>query len=45
MDIELTTNSEIVFDLEKVGFTEFTNAIIEFWEEFPEHLNTVHTFE
>ena len=37
MDVELTTNSEIVFDLGKVGFSEYTNAFIGFWEEFPEH--------
>jgi len=41
MDVELTTNAEIVFDIEKVGFDKYTNAIIEFWEDFPEHLNPV----
>ena len=41
MDVELTTNAEIVFDIDKVGFDKYTNAIIEFWEEFPEHLNPV----
>ena len=41
MDVELTTNAEIVFDIEKVGFDKYTNAIIEFWEDFPEHLNSV----
>lgn len=41
MDVELTTNAEIVFDIEKIGFDKYTNAIIEFWEEFPEHLNPV----
>jgi hypothetical protein len=45
MDIELTTNSEIVFDLEEIGFIQYTKAISEFWEEFPEHLTTIHTFE
>lgn len=41
MDVELTTNAEIVFDIEKVGFDKYTNAIVEFWEDFPEHLNPV----
>jgi hypothetical protein len=43
MDVELTTNGEIVFDIEKVDFDKYTNAIIEFWEDFPEHLNPVVT--
>ncbi|MDX8363488.1 hypothetical protein [Cytobacillus sp. IB215316] len=41
MDVELTTNAEIVFDIEKVGFDKYTTAIIEFWEDFPEHINPV----
>ncbi|PAE87667.1 hypothetical protein [Shouchella clausii] len=41
MDIELTTNAEIVFDIEKIGFDKYSNAIIGFWEDFPEHLNPV----
>ncbi|WP_316572406.1 hypothetical protein [Neobacillus sp. YIM B06451] len=41
MDVELTTNAEIVFDIEKVGFDKYPNAIIEFWEDFPERLNPV----
>ncbi|MFC0414166.1 hypothetical protein ACFFHH_01595 [Cytobacillus solani] len=41
MDVELTTNAEIVFDIEKVGFDKFTKVIIEFWEDFPEHLSPV----
>jgi hypothetical protein len=45
MDMELTTNSEIVFDLDKVGFKAYIDALIEFWEDFPEHITKVHTFE
>ncbi|NME07808.1 hypothetical protein [Psychrobacillus sp. BL-248-WT-3] len=41
MDVELTTSAEIVFDIEKVGFDKYTNAIIEFWEGFPEYLTSV----
>ncbi|MEK5187130.1 MULTISPECIES: hypothetical protein [Solibacillus] len=41
MDVELTTNAEIVFDIEKVSFNKYSNAIIEFWRDFPEHLSPV----
>ncbi|AUJ61375.1 hypothetical protein [Bacillus velezensis] len=41
MDVKLTTNGEIVFDIEKIGFDKYTNPIIEFWREFPEHLNPI----
>lgn len=45
MDQELTTNSEIVFDMEKIGFDSYANAIISFWGEFPEHLTSTYTFD
>ncbi|WP_368774585.1 hypothetical protein [Bacillus aerius] len=45
MDVELTTNSEIVFDIEKVGFKKYTKALIGFWEDFPEHLNPIVTID
>lgn len=45
MDVELTTNGEIVFDIEKVGFEEYTKALIGFWEDFPEHLNPIVTID
>lgn len=45
MDQELTTNSEIVFDMEKIGFDSYANAIIGFWEKFPEHLTSTYTFD
>ncbi len=45
MDIELTTNGEIVFNMEKIGFNKYTNAIVEFWEDFPEHLTSVVTVD
>jgi hypothetical protein len=45
MDVELTTNGEIVFDIEKIGFKSYTHALIEFWENFPEHLNPFVTVE
>lgn len=45
MDVELTTNGEIVFDLEEVGFDKYPNAIIKFWEEFPEQLTPIVTVE
>lgn len=41
MDVQLTTNGEIVFDIKKIGFNKYTNPIIEFWEDFPERLNPV----
>ncbi|OZS76969.1 hypothetical protein CF394_13540 [Tetzosporium hominis] len=43
MDVELTTNGQIVFDIEKVGFEEYIKALIGFWEDFPEYLNPVVT--
>ncbi|MFP7239417.1 hypothetical protein SFC22_06235 [Bacillus altitudinis] len=45
MDVELTTNGEIVFDIEKVGFKKYTKALIGFWEDFPEHLNPIVTID
>lgn len=45
MDIELTTNGEIVFDLKKIGFNDYINAIVDFWEEFPEHLTGIVTVD
>lgn len=33
-----TTNNEVIFDLNEVKFDKYSNAIINFWKEFPEHL-------
>lgn len=43
MDQELTTNSEIVLDIEQLDFKSFADAIIGFWNEFPEHVSGIHT--
>jgi hypothetical protein len=45
MDVELTTNNEIVLDIGKIGFNTYSNAIIEFWENFPEHISSVITVD
>jgi hypothetical protein len=45
MDVELTTNGEIVFDIERINFKSYTRSLIEFWEEFPEHLDPIVTVE
>jgi hypothetical protein len=44
MDQELTTNAEIVFDLKEIEFRTFSDAIIDFWKGFPEHLSGSYTF-
>lgn len=44
MDSELTTNTEVVFDLEEVSFKDYSDAIIDFWKDFPEHLSGKYTF-
>ena len=44
MDSELTTNTKIVFDLEEVNFKDYSDAIIDLWKEFPEHLSGKYTF-
>ncbi|MCF7625455.1 hypothetical protein CQ056_24055 [Peribacillus simplex] len=44
MDREFTTNSEVVFEIDKINFNTYANALIEFWTEFPEHLTGTHTF-
>lgn len=44
MDRELTTNTEIVFDLKEVNFKDYSDAIIDFWKDFPEHLSGKYTF-
>lgn len=31
----------ILRKIEKIGFDRFINAILDFWGEFPEHLNPV----
>ncbi|MCI0764780.1 hypothetical protein [Bacillus sp. TL12] len=45
MDRELTTNSEVVFDIEKIDFNTYADAVISFWKESPEHLEGTYTFE
>lgn len=45
MDQELTTNSEIAFDLEEIDFSTFADILIAFWTDFPEHLNGSYTFK
>lgn len=39
MSVYLTTNSEIVFDIHKIGFNNHINNLIAFWREFPQHIN------
>jgi hypothetical protein len=45
MDQELTTNSEIVFNMEKINFRLYANTLIKFWTDFPEHLSGTYTFD
>lgn len=40
MEYELTTNSEIVLRQDNTPFEKYVNAIISFWESFPEHYTT-----
>lgn len=44
MDRELTTNTEIVFDLEEVDFKDYSDAIIDLWKNFPGQLSGKYTF-
>lgn len=44
MDIALTTNSEIVFEIDKIDFNTYAEAIVGFWTDFPERLIGAHTF-
>lgn len=44
MDRELTTNFEVVFEIDKIHFDTYANALMGFWTEFPEHLTGTHTF-
>ncbi|MDR4914107.1 hypothetical protein RGU76_03030 [Bacillus pseudomycoides] len=45
MDRELTTNSEVVFEIEKIDFNTYADALINFWKEFPENLEGTYTFK
>lgn len=40
MENELTTNAEIVLRQDKTPFEKYVNAIIDFWNAFPEHYST-----
>ncbi|WIY58988.1 hypothetical protein [Bacillus arachidis] len=41
IDRELTTNMEIVLRQDKTPFEKYVNAIINFWETFPKHYETM----
>lgn len=43
MDRELTTNSEVVFEIEKIDFNTYADALIRFWKGFPEILEGTYT--
>ncbi len=45
MDIKLTTNTEIVLDIEQINFEKYINILIDFWEGFPEHLTSIIEIE
>lgn len=44
MESMRTTNFEVVFDVEKIDFNYYADAIIRFWKEMPEHLEGSYTF-
>ncbi|MEH7464820.1 hypothetical protein V7166_23075 [Bacillus thuringiensis] len=44
MDRELTTNSEVVFEIEAIDFNTYADTLISFWREFPERLEGTYTF-
>lgn len=45
MESMRTTNFEIVFDVSKIDFNYYADAIIGFWEEIPEYLEGSCTFK
>lgn len=44
IDQELTSNSAIVLDLDQIDFKYYLYTIINFWNQFPEHINGTYTF-
>ena len=45
IDLEQTTNFEVIFDIKKIDFNFYADGIIAFWNEVPEHLEGYYTFE
>lgn len=45
MNLEHTTNFEVVFDINAMNFDAFSDALIGFWKEMPEHLEGSYTFK
>ena len=39
IDSILTTNNEVIFDLNNISFDKYADALIKFWEDFPEYLS------
>lgn len=44
MESMRTTNFEVVFDVEKIDFNHYADAIIGFWREMPEYLEGAYSF-